>query len=134
MENQPPGPAPPSVAEEQLRVAGQAHDASVGRAVLPVRFILALSVLCGAQTIALGYKGPGDVVSIIGVVWFLAEPMRMSARQRWRPLRSLPKPRWGVIDVVLMAVAVLVGEVWSGLICSPAAAIRRWGAGGLVGP
>lgn len=73
--------------------------------------ILALSVFCGAQTVAPAHKGPGDVVSIVAVVWLVAELLRMSAANRWRPLRSLPKPRWGVAEVALIAVAVLVGGV-----------------------
>ena len=77
----------------------------------PAGFILALSVFCGAQTVAPAYKGPGNVVTIIAVVWLLAELLKMSARNQWRPLRSLPKPKWGVIEVTLISVAVLVGGV-----------------------
>jgi hypothetical protein len=134
MENQSSGPVPPSVAREQLRAARQAHDASVRRATLPAGFILALSVLCGAQTIAPAYKGPGDVVSIVAVVWFLAELVKMSARNRWRPLRSLPKPRWGVIEVALIAVAVLVGGVVGPhLLASHSnSALASWGLGAAV--
>lgn len=50
-------------------------------------------------------------MTIIVVVWFLVELVRMSARHRWRPLRSLPKPEWGVTEVTLICVAVLVGGV-----------------------
>jgi Mn2+/Fe2+ NRAMP family transporter len=49
--------------------------------------------------------------SIIAVLWFLAELLKMSAQNQWRPLRSLPKPRWGVTEVTLISVAVLVGGV-----------------------
>lgn len=134
MENQPSGPVPPSVAREQLRAARQAHDASVRRATLPAGFILALSVFCGAQTIAPAYKGPGDVVSIVALVWFLAELLKMSARNRWRPLRSLPKPRWGVIEVTLICVAVLVGGVVGPhLLASRSnSALASWGLGAAV--
>lgn len=101
---------------------------------LPVRFILALSVFCGAQTIAPAYKGPGDVGSIIAVVWFLAELMMMSARHQWRPLRSLPTPRWGVIEVGLIAVAVLVGGVVGPHLLAGRShtALGSWGLGGAV--
>jgi hypothetical protein len=35
----------------------------------------------------------------------------MSARNRWRPLRSRPKPRCGVVEAALICAAVLVGGV-----------------------
>ncbi len=78
---------------------------------LPAGFILALSVFCGAQTITPKFKGPGDVVSIVAVVWFLAELLRVSARNGWRPLGSIPKPKWDITEVTLICVAVLVGGV-----------------------
>ena len=77
----------------------------------PAGIILALSVFCGAQTVAPAYRGPGNVVTIIAVVLFLAELVKMSARNQWRPLRSWPKPKWGVTEVTLIAVAVLAGGV-----------------------
>lgn len=134
MANQQSTPVPPSAARERLRSARQAHDASVRRATLPPGFILASSVLCGAVSIAPAYKGPGDVVSIIAVVWFLAELLKMSARNRWRPLRSLPKPRWGIVEVALNAVAVLVGGVVGPhlLASSSNSALASWGLGGAV--
>jgi Mn2+/Fe2+ NRAMP family transporter len=100
----------------------------------PTGFILALSVFCGAQTIAPAYKGPGNVVSIIAVVWFLAELVMMSARSQWRPLRSLPKPRWGVTEVTLISIAVLVGGlVGPHLLASHSnSALASWGLGAAV--
>ena len=50
-------------------------------------------------------------MTIIAVVWFLAELLMLSARNQWRPLRSLPKPEWGVTEVTLIAVALVVGGV-----------------------
>ena len=111
MENQSSGSVGPSAAREQLRAARLAHDASVRRAMVPAGLILALSVFCGAQTVAPAYKGPGNVVTIIAVVWFLAELVKMSAGNQWRPLRSLPKPHWDVTEVTLISVAGLVGGV-----------------------
>lgn len=111
MERQSLGSVPPGAAREQLWAARQARDASVGRATPPAGFILALSVFCGAQTVAPAYKGPGNVVTIVAVVWSLAELLKMSARSQWRPLRSWPKPKWGVTEVTLISVAVLVGGV-----------------------
>ncbi len=111
MENQSSHPTHPGAARERLRAARRAQEASVRRATFPAGFILALSVFCGAQTIAPSHEGPGDVVSIVAVVWFLAELLRLSARNHWRPLRSLPKPKWGVTEVALISVAVLVGGV-----------------------
>lgn len=111
MESQPSRPTPPSAAREHLHAARQAHDASARRATPPAGLILALSVFCGAQTVAPAYKGPGGVVSIVALAWFVAELLRMSAANRWRPLRSLPKARWGAAEVALIVVAVLVGGV-----------------------
>ncbi|MHB1567873.1 MAG: hypothetical protein ACYCXW_09090 [Solirubrobacteraceae bacterium] len=93
--------------------------------------IVALSVLCGVQAIATTYKGPGDVVSLLAVVWFLAELVRMSARNGWRPFRSLPKPRWGFIEVTLIAVAVLVGGVVGPHVLASRSnsALASWGVG-----
>jgi hypothetical protein len=134
MENQFSGPVPPSAAREQLRTARQAHDASVRLAMAPSRVILALSVFCGAQTIAPAYRGPGNVVSIIAVVVFLAALVTLSARNRWRPLRSSPRPRWGVAEIALIAVAVLVGGVIGPhLLASHSnSALASWGLGAAV--
>lgn len=134
MEKQSSGSVTPGAAREQLRAARQAHDASVGRAMVSAELILALSVLCGALTVRPAYKGPGDVVSIVAVVWFLAELLRMSARNQWRPLRSLPKPRWSVTEVALIAVAVLVGGVVGPhLLASHGnSALASWGLGVVV--
>lgn len=96
--------------------------------------ILATSVFCGAQTIAPAYKGPGDVVSIIALVWFLAELLKLSARNEWRALRSLPKPKWGMSEVMLIAVAVLVGGVIGPdlLASHSSSALANWGLGAAV--
>ena len=134
METQSSSSIPAGVARERLRNARQAHDASARRATLPAGFILALSVFCGAQTIAPKFKGPGDVVSIVAVVWFLAELLRMSARNQWRPLRSMPTPNWGVTEVTLICVAVLVGGVVGPpvLASHSSSALVSWGLGGAV--
>ena len=133
METHPSGSVAPGTAQAQLRAARQAHDASVRRATAPTRFILALSVFCGAQTIAPAYKGPGNVVSIVAVVWFLGELVRMSAHNQWRPLRAWPKPRWGVIEVTLISVAVLVGVIGPHLMASHSnSAPASWGLGAAV--
>jgi hypothetical protein len=111
MERHQSGPVSAGAARDQLRAARDVHDASVRRATAPARFILALSVFCGAQTVAPAYKGPGDVATIVALVWFVAELLKMSARNQWRPLRSLPKPKWSVAEVTLIGAAVLVGGV-----------------------
>ncbi len=131
METQPSGPIAPGAAREQLRAARQVHDASVRRAIASTGFIVALSVFCGAQTIAPAYKGPGNVVSILAIVWFLAELLKMSARNQWRPLRSLPKPKWGATEVTLISIGVLVGGVVGPhLLASPSnSALASWGLG-----
>lgn len=98
----------------------------------PARFILALSFFCGAQTVARAHKGPGDVVSIIAIVWFFGELLRMAARNQWRPLRSWPKPKWGVTQVALIAVAVLV-VIGPHLLASHTnSALVSWGLGAAV--
>lgn len=134
MENQSSGSVPPSAAREQLQAAREAHDASIGRAMAPAGFILALSVFCGAQTVAPAYKGPGNVVSIIAAVWFLAELVKMSARNQWRALRSLPKPKWGATEVTLISVAVLVGGVVGPHLLAghSNSALASWGLGAAV--
>lgn len=121
------------MARERLRAARQAHDASVCRAVAPTRLILALSFFCGAQTIGPAYKGPGNVVSIVAVVWFLAELLNMSARNQWRPLGSLPRPRWGVTEVALTSGGVLVGVIAPHLLASQIhSVLTSWGVGAAV--
>ena len=134
MERHSSGSIPPGAAREQLRAARQAHDASVRRAMVPAGFIVALSVFCGAQTVAPAYREPGHVVTIIAVVWSLAELLKMSARNRWRPLRSWPKPKWGVTEVTLISVAVLVGGVIGPhLLASHSnSALASWGLGAAV--
>jgi len=134
MEKQSSGSVPPAVAREQLRAVRQAHDASVRRAMARAGFILALSVFCGSQTVAPAYKGPGNVPTIIAVVWFLAELLKMSARNQWRSLRSWPKPEWGVTEVTLVCLAVLVGGVIGPhLLASHSnSAVASWGSGAAV--
>ena len=132
MENHPPGPS--VSAKEQLRAAREVHDASLRRAIPPPGFIVAVSVFCGAQTVAPAYRGPGNVVTIVAVVWFLAELVRMSARHQWRPLRSLPKPNRGAAEVTLISVAVLVGAVLGPHVVASDrnAPLVSWGLGGAV--
>lgn len=134
MENPPSSSVPPDAAREQLRAARQAHDVSVRRAMAPAGFVLALSVFCGAQTVATANKGPGNVVTIIAVVWFLAELLKLSARNHWLPLRSLPKPRWDVTEVTLISVAVLVGGVIGPHLLASHSnqALASWGLGAAV--
>jgi hypothetical protein len=134
MESQSSGSVPPSAAEEQLAAARQAHDASVGRALMPAGFILASSVFCGALTVPPAYKGPGNIVTIIAIVWFCAELLRMAARNRWSSLRSWPKPKWDVTELTLIAVAVLVGGVVGPhLLASDSnSALASWGLGAAV--
>lgn len=131
MANQPLRSIPPGAAREQLRDARQAHDASVRRALAPAWFILALSVFCGALTVAPSYKGPGDVLSIIAVVSIIAALIGMSARNQWGALRSIPTPRWSVAEVTLISVAVVVGGVVGPhlLAGQASSALESWGFG-----
>lgn len=134
MENQSSGPVSSDAAREQLGAARQAQDASVRRAMAPTGFILALSVFCGAQTVAPAYKGPGNVVSIIAVAWFLAALLKMTARNRWHSLHSWPKPKFGVVEVTLIAVAALVGGVVGPHVLASHgnSAVTSWGLGAAV--
>lgn len=109
MESQRERPVSPDVARAQLAAARRARAESVRRATIGPELILALSVFCGAIAVPVRFKGPGNFVTVAAVLWFLAELLRMSARNRWRPLQSLPKPRLGVTEVVLICVAVLIG-------------------------
>jgi Mn2+/Fe2+ NRAMP family transporter len=134
MEKQSSDSRPAGVAREQLRAARQAYDSSVRRAMAPAGLILALSVFCGVLTVPSKYKGPGDVASIIAVVWLLAALLNTSARHRWRSLRSLPKPKWGVAEVTLLCVAVLVGGVIGPHLLAghSNSALASWSLGGAV--
>jgi membrane protein YdbS with pleckstrin-like domain len=74
-------------------------------------------------------------VTIIAVVWFLAELLMLSARNRWRPLRSMPKPEWGVAEVTLIAVALIVGGVIGPhllLTTGSNSVLASWGLGAAV--
>jgi hypothetical protein len=100
----------------------------------PAGFILALSVFCGAQTVAPAYKGPGNVMSVIAVGWFLAELLKLSARNQWRPLRWWRTPRWGIAEVALISAAVLVGGVVGPHLLAGHghSALGSWALGGAV--
>jgi hypothetical protein len=102
---------PPDAAREQLRAGRQAHDASVRRALTPAGLILAVGFFCGALTLAPAHKEPGHVVTIIAVVWFVAELLRMSAHNQWRALSALPQPKWTLAETTLICLALLVGGV-----------------------
>jgi Mn2+/Fe2+ NRAMP family transporter len=93
-----------------------------------------LSVFCGAQTNAPAYKGPGNVVSIVAVVWFIAELVKLSAHNQWRSLRSLPTPKWSVTEMTLISIAVLVGAVIGpDLLANHSnSALASWGLGAAV--
>lgn len=134
MANQPSGSAPADAARDQLRDARRAHDASLGRALAPAWLILALSVFCGALTVAPRYKGPGHVLSIVAVVLLIAALFGMSARNQWDGLRAMPKPKWSVAEATLIAVAVLVGGVVGPhvLVGRAGSAVVSWGFGAAV--
>src|SRR5579859_103576 len=109
MERQSTGAIAPGTPREQLNAARQAHDGSVRRATPPVGLILAISLFCGALTISSSHKGPGHVVTIVALVWFVVELLRLSARNQWRAWRSSPRPKWNVTEFALIVVAVVVG-------------------------
>jgi Mn2+/Fe2+ NRAMP family transporter len=122
------------MAREQLKAARQAHDGSVRRATPPAGLILAMSVCCGALTVSPSHRGPARVVTIIALVWFVIELLRLSARNQWRGLRSSPRPKWNVTEFALIAVATLVGGlVGPHLLASRSnATFVSWGLGAAV--
>lgn len=135
MERQSTGAIPPSTAREQLSVAREAYDGSVRRATVPYGLILAVSLFCGALTIPPSQRGPGHIVTIVALAWFVVELLRLSARNQWHALRSSPRPKWNVAEFALIVVAVVVG----GLIGPHLLASRSnstavsWGLGWAVG-
>lgn len=68
------------------------------------------------------------------LVWVVAELVRLSARHRWRPLPSWPKPRWRVTEVALIVAAMLVGGVIGPHLLDDqdASALAGWGGGAAV--
>jgi Mn2+/Fe2+ NRAMP family transporter len=109
MEKHAPGSVSPGAARERLGAARRAREASVRRAANPAGLILSLSFFCGALTLAPAHEELGGAVTIIAVLWFVAELLRMSARNEWRALRSMPRPRWNLIEVALICAALLLG-------------------------
>lgn len=70
-------------------------------------------------------------MTIVAVVWLVAELLKMSARNQWRPLRSLPRPKWNAIELALICIAVLTGGlVGPHLLASRNnSAVASWGLG-----
>jgi len=134
MEKRVPGSVSPGMARKQLEAARRAREASVRRAANPARLILSLSFFCGALTLAPARQGMGSVVTIIAVLWFIAELLLMSARNQWRALRSMPRPKWSLLEVTLMCTAVLLGGlVGPHLLASRAnSTFLSWGLAGGV--
>jgi Mn2+/Fe2+ NRAMP family transporter len=93
-----------------------------------------MSLFCGALTISPSHKGPGRVVTIVALAWFVVELLRLSARNQWRALRSLPRPKWNVTEFALIVVAVAVGGlVGPHLLASHSnSTVLSWGLGGAV--
>ena len=79
------------------------------RATTPAGLIIVVSFFCGALTLAPAHTGAGHVITIIGVVGLVAELLRMSARNDWQALRSLPCPKWNAVELGLICLAVLDG-------------------------
>ena len=109
MEKHAPSSVSPGAAREQLGAARRAREASVRRAANPASLILSLSFFCGALTLAPAHEELGKAVTIIAVVWFVAELLMMSARNQWQAMRSMPRPKWNLTEVTLICAALLVG-------------------------
>jgi len=71
--------------------------------------MLSVSFFCGALTLAPAHQQLGSVVTILAVLWFVSELVLMFARNQWRALRSMPRPKWSLLEVMLICVAVLLG-------------------------
>lgn len=134
MEKHPPGSVPPGLAREQLETARRAREASVRRAANPAGLILALSFFCGALTLAPAHQELGGVVTIVAVVWFVAELLLMSARNHWQALRSMPRPKWSLLEVTLICAALLLGGLVGPHLLASAgnSTFVSWGLGGAV--
>ena len=93
-----------------------------------------MSIFCGALTISPSHRGPGHIVTIVALVWFVVELLRLSARNQWRALRSSPRAKWNVTEFALIAVAVVVGGlVGPHLLASRSnSALTSWGLGATV--
>ena len=50
-------------------------------------------------------------MTIVALVWFVVELLRLSARNQWRALRLSPRAKWNVTEFALILVAVVVGGV-----------------------
>jgi small-conductance mechanosensitive channel len=109
MERQLTSAIAPGTARDQLNAARQAHDRSLRRATPTAGLILATSSFCGALTVSSSHGGPAHVVTIVALVWFVIELLRLSARNQWRALRSMPKPNWSAAELALIVVAVTIG-------------------------
>lgn len=97
------------MARKQLEAARRSRELSVRRAATPAGLILSLSFFCGALTFAPAHQQPGSIVTIIAVLWFVAELLLVSARNQWRALRSVPRPKWSLLEVMLICAAMLLG-------------------------
>lgn len=97
------------MARKQLEAARRSRDLSVRRAATPAGLILSLSFFCGALTLAPAHQQLGSVITIIAVLWLVAELLLMSARNQWQALRSMPRPKWSLLEVTLMCAAMLLG-------------------------
>jgi Mn2+/Fe2+ NRAMP family transporter len=97
--------------------------------------ILSLSFFCGALTLAPTHQKLGGAVMIIAVVWFVAQLLMMSARNQWRALKSMPRPRWNLTEATLICAALLLGGlVGPHLLASRTnSSLASWGVAGGVG-
>jgi hypothetical protein len=134
MEKRLSGSVSPGAARARLGAARRAREAAVRRAANPAGLILSVSFFCGAMTLASAHEGPGRAVTIIAVLWFVAELLVMSARNEWRALRSLPRPRWNLIEVALICVALLLGGLIGPhfLVSQANSTFASWGVAGAV--
>jgi hypothetical protein len=129
-----PGPVSPGMAREQLEDARRVREASARRAANPAGLIISLSFFCGALTLAPAHQQLGSAVTIIAVLWFVAQLLMMSARNQWRALRSMPRPKWNFTEVTLICAALFLGGlVGPHLLASQTnSAFASWGLAGGV--
>jgi hypothetical protein len=111
MEKRAPGSVSPGIARQQLDAARRARAGSARRASNPAGLVLSVSFFCGAMTLAPGRPPLASGVTILAVVWLVAELLIMSARNGWRALRSMPRPRRSLLESTLVIGAMLLGGV-----------------------
>lgn len=73
--------------------------------------ILVVSFFSGVLTLTPAQRGPGHMLTIIAVVGLVVELVRLSARNQWEALRSLPRAKWNLTELALAGLALVVAAL-----------------------